>query len=172
MSAPNTGEHPTWAQRVADYVDELVEITEAMDLILDETRVRTVNLKPDEVDESTQQLAAAITQLEAMVERRDTLLRDPEAPPTGLSLSEKLLSSRRIEDARLARRCGEAAEMIKTTHQRANALFVCQYHLTQFQSEMLDRLAGVASPATYGNPNAKTGQQPKRGGGELFNEAA
>lgn len=164
--------HESWTQRVSDYVDDLVQITEAMDLILDETRVRTINLRPNEVDESTAKLAETISQLEAMVERRDVLLRDEDAPTSGLSLSEKLLSSRRIEDARLAKRCGEAAEQIKTTHQRANALFVCQYHLTQFQSEMLDRLAGVAAPPTYGKPSAKSGQKQNRGGGELFNEAA
>ena len=164
--------HQSWTQQVSDYVDDLVQITEAMDLILDETRVHTINLKPNEVDESTAKLAQTISQLEAMVERREALLHAPEAPAEGLSLSEKLLATRRIEDARLARRCGEATEQIKTTHQRANALFVCQYHLSRFQSEMLDRLAGVAAPPTYEKPNAKGGQKQNRGGGELFNEAA
>ncbi|MEM6363835.1 MAG: hypothetical protein AAF539_01335 [Planctomycetota bacterium] len=163
----------SWSNRVAQYVDDLAEVTETIDLILDETRVRTIGLQPDEVDESTQALAAAITRLEAMVQRRDDLIRDDHAPEPGLSLSEKLLHSRRIEDARLARRCGEVAEAMATTHSRAMALFVCQYHLSEFQTDLLKRLTGVTSPGTYSaggksDANAQRGQQ----GGGLFNDAA
>lgn len=156
-----------WRDRVTQYVDELAQIAETIDLILDETRIRTVGLRPNEVDASTTQLVAAITELESMVERRESLLRADDAPSSGLSLSEKLLVSRRIEDARLARRCGEVAEMIATTHQRATALFVCQYHLSEFQREVLGRLAGASAPQTYD----RSGQKPKPSSG-LFNEAA
>jgi len=156
-----------WRDRVNQYVDELAQVAETIDLILDETRIRTVGLRPNEVDASTQQLVAAITDLESMVQRREQLLRDDDAPASGLSLTEKLLGSRRIEDARLARRCGEVAEMIATTHQRATALFVCQYHLSEFQRDVLERLAGASGPQTYG----RAGQKPKPSSG-LFNEAA
>lgn len=156
-----------WRDRVADYVDELADVAETIDLILDETRVRTMGLRVDEVDASTAQLLTAITDLETMVERRDQLIRDADAPSQGLSLSEKLLYTRKIEDARLARRCGEVAEMIATTHQRATALFVCQYHLSDLQRDVLNRLAGATGPQTYN----KHGQKPQGGTG-LFNEAA
>lgn len=156
-----------WRDRVAEYIDELAEVAETIDLILDETRVRTMGLKSDEVDASTAQLVSAIAELETMVERRDELIRDPEAPKSGLSLSEKLLYTRKIDDARLARRCGEVAETIATTHQRATALFVCQYHLSELQRDLLNRLAGATGPQTYG----KNGQKPIGGTG-LFNEAA
>ena len=156
-----------WRERVAEYVDELAEVAETMDLILDETRVRTLGLRTEEVDASTAQLLAAINDLETMVERRDQLIHDPDAPPAGLSLSEKLLYTRKIDDARLARRCGEVAEVIATTHQRATALFVCQYHLSELQRDLLNRLAGATGPQTYG----KNGQKPQGGTG-LFNEAA
>lgn len=163
-TSPNS---QSWRARVAQYVDELAEVAETIDLILDETRIRTVGLRPDEVDASTEQLMASITDLESMVQRRELLLRDEDAPSAGLSLSEKLLGSRRIEDAQLARRCGEVAEMIATTHQRATALFVCQYHLSEFQRDVLGRLAGASAPQTYD----RSGQKPKPSSG-LFNEAA
>jgi hypothetical protein len=136
-------------------------------LILDETRIRTLGLRSDEVDASTQQLIASISDLERMVVKRDELLRAADAPSIGLSLSEKLLNSRKIEDARLARRCGEVAEMIATTHQRATALFVCQYHLSEFQRDLIGRLSGATAPQTYN----RSGQKSNPGGG-LFNEAA
>lgn len=156
-----------WRERVASYVDDIAEVAETIDLILDETRIRTKGLRPNEVDASTTQLVAAISELEKMVERRESLLRAEDAPPKGLSLSEKLLSSRKIDDARLARRCGEVAEMIAMTHQRATALFICQYHLSEFQREVLQRLTGATAPQTYD----RSGQKPKPSSG-LFNEAA
>ena len=163
---PNETTKP-WRDRVADYVDELAEVAETIDLILDETRVRTMGLRAEEVDASTTQLISAINELETMVERRDQLIRDPDAPKSGLSLSEKLLYTRKIDDARLARRCGEVAEVIATTHQRATALFVCQYHLSELQRDLLNRLAGATGPQTY----SKDGRKPQGGTG-LFNEAA
>ncbi|MCM2370456.1 hypothetical protein [Aporhodopirellula aestuarii] len=170
MNTPQPADQPQsliWRERVAQYVDEISEVAETIDLILDETRIRTVGLRPNEVDASTAQLVVAITDLEKMVEKRDHLLRAEDAPPKGLSLSEKLLSTRKIDDARLARRCGEVAEMIATTHQRATALFVCQYHLSEFQRDVLQRLAGASAPQTYN----RSGQKPKPTSG-LFNEAA
>ncbi|TWT91923.1 hypothetical protein [Neorhodopirellula pilleata] len=166
-SNPGSSAAKPWRDRVADYVDELAEVAETIDLILDETRVRTMGLRSDEVDASTAQLLASINDLERMVERRDELIRDADAPNPGVSLSEKLLLSRKIEDARLARRCGEVAEMIATTHQRATALFVCQYHLSELQRDLLNRLAGATGPQTYD----KSGRRPQGGTG-LFNEAA
>lgn len=163
----NLSNSQTWRARVAQYVDELAEAAESVDLTLDETRIRTVGLHPEEVDASTKELMSAIVVLESMIERREALLRADDAPRLGMSLSEKLLGSRRIEDARLARRCGEVAEMIATTHQRATALFVCQYHLSEFQRELLGRLAGASAPQTYN----RSGQQTKPNSG-LFNEAA
>ncbi|MBB3207789.1 hypothetical protein FHS27_003616 [Rhodopirellula rubra] len=157
----------SWRERVATYVDEIAQVAETIDLILDETRIRTVGLRPNEVDASTTQLIAAISDLEKMVERREALLRAEDAPTKGLSLSEKLLSTRKIDDARLARRCGEVAEMIATTHQRATALFICQYHLSEFQRDVLQRLTGATAPQTYN----RSGQKPKPSSG-LFNEAA
>lgn len=170
MTASPIADQPTassWRDRVAEYVDELAEVAETIDLILDETRIRTIGLRIDEVDASTKQLMAAIGHLEQMVVRREELIRADDAPSMGLSLAEKLLNSRKIEDARLARRCGEVAEMIATTHQRATALFVCQYHLSEFQRDLIGRLSGATAPQTYN----RSGQKSRPGGG-LFNEAA
>jgi len=166
------GDHPPWAERVAAYVDELADVTETIEVILDDTRVRTVGLEPGRVDGSTKQLAAAISRLEAMVERREELLHAEDAPQEGLSLSEKLLRSRQIEHARLARRCGELAHAIDEAHHRAVGLFVCQYHLAQFQQDLLQRLSGAAGPATYDRSGQTSKRPPASRNGGLFNDAA
>jgi len=172
-SSADSGEHrQPWANRVAAYVDELADVAEAIEMILDDTRVRTVGLEPGQVDKSTQQLAAAISRLESMVERREELLHADDAPSEGLSLSEKLLRSRQIEHARLARRCGELAQAIDEAHHRAVGLFVCQYHLAQFQKDLLDRLSGAAGPGTYDRSGQTTKRPPASRNGGFFNDAA
>ncbi|TWT74365.1 hypothetical protein [Allorhodopirellula solitaria] len=132
MNAGSSLDHSealSWREQVASYLIEATGIANSIDLILDETRMVAPRRGSDEIDESTQQLIVAISDLERMVEKRNGLLRAADAPPVGLSLSEKLLSTRRIEDARLARLCGEVADQIALTHERAMSLFICQYHL-------------------------------------------
>ena len=156
----------TWTERVEDYVHQLQQTAETIDLILDETRLATTEVNSPEVEASTQELLGAVGQLEKLVETRETLLRAGDAPAAGLTLSEKLFSTRRIDDARLAKQCREVAKQVETTHQRAVSLFVCQYHLSQLGSELLQLLSGSAAPDTYGQ------ERRPSSGGNLFNDAA
>lgn len=165
--------HAAWSQRVAHYVEELAGTAVAINEILDETRVGTTSMKTEEVNRSTAELAAAIDTLEELISQREKLLRDEDAPERGFSLSEKLLHSRRIEDARLAKRCGEVAQAIQDAHHRAVALFVCQHHLAQLQPELLQRLGALDFTTTYQPPGEANRRPPRRDeGGRLFNEAA
>lgn len=156
----------TWTERVEDYVHQLQQTAETIDLILDETRLSTTQVKSPEIEASTQELLTAIGHLEKLVDTREALLRADDAPAEGVTLTEKLFSTRRIDDGRLAKQCQEVARQVEMTHQRAVSLFVCQYHLSQLGSELLQLLSGSAAPDTYGQE-----RRPSSGGG-LFNDAA
>ena len=160
-----------WATRVEQYVEHLDEVAETIDLILDETRVSVLGVKDQQIHESTLQLQTALEELEEMVAGRDQLIRDPDAPTEGDTLEEKLKSTFRIEDARLAKRCHEVSEKIQTTHQRALSLFVCQYHLSDLTGDLLQTLSGSKWTATYKSDGGGQHQKPTGQGG-LFDEAA
>lgn len=156
----------TWTERVEDYVHQLQQTAETIDLILDETRLSTTQVNSPEVEASTQELVTAIGQLERLVHTRETLLTAADAPAVGITLTEKLFSTRKIDDARLAKHCQTVAKEVETTHQRAVALFVCQYHLSQLGSELLQLLSGSTAPDTYGQ------ERRAHPSGGIFNDAA
>lgn len=173
-----------WNQRVGDYVDRLETLTAELDDRLDSIRMpplragggsdsgngaagRSGTETAAEAPEGLEELAELVRRLETFVGERETLLADDQAPQHGWTLTEKLLGTRQIDDARLAKRCRETSERIRTTHQRAVSLFVCQFHLANFGSDLLKLLSGAPETTTYG------GGQPMRGqGGGLFNDAA
>ncbi len=162
-----------WSSRVEHYLNELEECANTIDLVLDETRVHAVAVKPGEVDESTRQLQAALTILETKIAQRDVLLRDDDAPPEGLTLVAKLRSTLHVDDERLARRCETIAGTIEMAHTRAVSLFVCQYHLADLTENLVRVMTRTEKPQTYNASGSK--QKPSstgsRGGG-LFDEAA
>ena len=164
-------EGQSWVDRVGLYVEHLDEITENIDLILDETRVNTLGVKGQQINESTVQLQVALAQLEEMVAKRDDLIRASDAPKDGTTLATKLKSTYRIEDARLAKRCQEVSEKIKTTHERALSLFVCQFHLAELTTDIMQTLSGSQRTNTYKKESGGSSQKPMGQGG-LFDEAA
>ncbi len=159
-----------WAQRVETYLDELEQTANAIDVILDDTRIQTIGVRVGEVDQSTRELQAALEDLESKITQREELLRDPDSPPDGLTLSAKLLGSHRIEDARLAMRCRQLAATIEMTHTRAVSLFVCQFHLAGLTTDLVRTLTRTDGPQTY--QSAKKGDAKAKSGGGLFDEAA
>ncbi|TWU48068.1 hypothetical protein [Rubripirellula reticaptiva] len=159
-----------WSNRVETYLNELEQTANTIDVILDQTRMGTIGVEVTEVNESTRQLAAALEELEGKISQRDDLLRDPDAPSEGLTLSTKLLGSRQIDDARLAKRCRELAVVIEMTHTRAVSLFVCQYHLADLTTDLVRTLTRTGTPQTY--QSAKRNEPKSKSGGGLFDEAA
>lgn len=154
-----------WNQRVSQYLDQLETASESIDLLLDDMRISTTQVQHEQLDESTKTLLSTIDDLAKLIQKRETLLHDADAPAHGLTLVDKLLSTHHIEDARMAKRCQKVAATVETTHERAVALFVCQYHLTNLSSDLVRLLSGERTPPTYSK-----GQSNHRGG--LFNEAA
>ena len=160
-----------WTSQVENYVETLDQLAERIDLILDDTRVGTLAIKSKQIDESTVQLQVALAELEGMVAKRDDLLRLPEAPQDGTTLTAKLKSTFHIDDARLAKRCEEVSQRIKLTHERAVALFVCQFHLSDLTSDILKTISGSQTPDTY-KKDSLGSQHRQTGQGGLFDEAA
>lgn len=161
----------SWMTRVESYVDSLGILSEKIDLILDDTRVGTIGVKDQQISESTVQLQLAMAELEEKVAQRESLLSDDDAPAVGTTLTEKLKSTFHIDDARLARRCEEVSKKVQMTHQRAMALFVCQFHLADITSDLLKTISGSTAPDTYKKASKGSAQRPTGQGG-LFDEAA
>lgn len=162
-----------WADRVETYLDELELCANTIDMILDETRVQAVAVEAGKVDQSTLHLQETLATLESKIAEREALLRDPEAPPEGLTLVAKLRSSLHVDDERLARRCQQIAESIEMTHTRAVSLFVCQYNLADLTSNLVRIMTRTDTPQTY-SPSQSSPKKfrSKSTGGGLFDEAA
>lgn len=160
-----------WRERVGGYLTRLSEVNETIDLILDETRVGTVNVDSDEVERSRAELTEAIGRLEEMLTRREELLTDPAAPKKGITLRDKLRSTRHIDDARLLNRCDQISAAIELTRERSLALFVCQFHLASLGEDLINLLSGASGPATY-QAGGSIAKRDQSSGGGLFNEAA
>ena len=160
-----------WTTRVAHYVDDVANVAESMNLILDETRVG-INLDEEQTARCTARLQEQLETLESLVANREELLRAHDAPQEGLTLSQKLLHSRHIDNARLAKRCEEVSAAIEATHERAMALFVCQFHLADLTNDLVRTMMGFQNTETYERDGSDLNRKPESHGGGLFDEAA
>lgn len=162
-----------WNQAVDRYLTQLAELTLSIDANLDRLRIDVIESGPGSMEPSLLALIADLKTLEEMVLRREHLIADPSAPPEGFTLREKLLSTRHIDDARLAARGDEIVRMVESTHQRATAMFVCQFHLSQLTTDMIRTLTHQTGSQTYGPPIRRGTTDPgNTSGGSLFNDAA
>lgn len=162
--------HSTWTEQVTEYVGEVIATTTSVEKTLDESRIATGEMESDTIKQATAKLETLVHHLQALVMRREELLQHPDAPQEGSTIWEKLLSTRRIEDARLAKECEQAQKKLMSTHDRATALFVCQYHLADLTGEVTAILTRDSRTTTYD----KSGTVDRRGpsGGGLIDEAA
>jgi hypothetical protein len=159
----------TWNQAVDSYLQRLSILAYDIDEQLDSLRIGLIEQGPSKMDGHLVSLTQRLQMLEQMVLEREQLLRDPSAPPDGFTLREKLLSTRRFEDGQLARRGEEIVQQIADTQNRATAMFVCQYHLSELTADILRTLRGERGSQTYG---PKNGTRSTTSGGSLFNGAA
>ncbi len=157
-----------WPERVETYVDQVEQIAITIELILDQIKLESAGGNSGNVQESTTDLEQALVKLEQKIAEREELLRDPDAPVQGATLAEKLAGTGRDQDSQLASRCEQIADLIGSTHYRAISIFVCQFHLAEFSTELVRLMVGASLPATYGAPN-ECSTPP---GGGLFNKSA
>lgn len=157
-----------WSKLVQQYVEDLSTLVDHLDTRLDNLRLSTIEAGPSKIEPSLVLLATGLEKLEAMVVRRDALLRDESAPSNGLTLTAKLLSTRSIDDARLSRRCREVSAAVSLVNARATSLFVCHYHLHGITSDLVRTITGDMRSSTYGRGGNES--SPPRGG--IFDDAA
>jgi hypothetical protein len=155
----------TWDLRVANYLDQLEELVFETDQILHAASVNPVRRDPTTAAGSMETLSDKLELLEQRVADREELLRAADAPPTGATLTEKLLASKHFQ---LAARADQIAEQISLAHQRSMSLFVCQFHLANLTADLVRILTGADYPATYGGRDRV--QSTPQGG--LFNKSA
>ncbi len=156
-----------WTVRVAKYVDDLQKVAETMQLVLDQTQMQSKSGTLEQIAVNRVELVSSVTELEQMVEQRERLLGDAEAPQAGTTLIEKL---REAAETSLADRCLIVSDTVSSVHQAAISLFVCQFHLANYTAEVLRLLSGHDTPATY--RRSSDGGEKQHGGGRIFNDAA
>ncbi len=159
----------SWSERVLRYVDALETAASEIDGLLRRCRVDTENVQSPEVHATMQGLTAQLARLEELVADREALLEADDAPNHGTTLTEKLASTSSHFDNQLAKRCHQVSLLVADVNHRAVSLFVCQYHLAEFGSQLIRLVAGEDIKPTYkvdGRPDS-TGP-----GGGLLDEAA
>lgn len=130
-----------WIARVGRYVDRSEQLAEQINELLDELRIDIVGTQRQQPTADTISLRAIVEQLELLVVERDRLLSADDAPTPGRTLGQKLLATRQIDNARLAKRCAESTQALTSTHQRAVSLYVCQARLAGLGGELSRRVA-------------------------------
>ena len=158
----------SWEHRVANYLIELESAASEIAQLLDKCRVDTETVSTPEVQANMQALTVQLARLEEMVAHREQLLNEDDAPPQGLSLTDKC-KSRLGEHALLTERCRRVAHSVADVNHRAVSLFVCQYHLAEFGNQLIRLVVGDESTQTYTSDGK---QQNQAGGGGLLDEAA
>ncbi len=154
-----------WTERVAVYVEHLEHLVDEVDRILQDTQVDVTRPAPTKTNEMTERLRLRLDELEQQIAERELLLRAADAPPTGVTLIQKL---DHLNQSELARHADEVAERIQLAHQRSMSLFVCQFHLSNLTTDLVRVLTGGDYPATYGGRDT-TLSTPQGG---LFNKSA
>ena len=170
-----------WLNRVEAYLDDLEVVADGLSRQIKQMQVDQVPASRNStgmqsgvdgslavtINEGTRKLAAALADLENRVAQREVLLRAADAPQSGLTLTEKLESSKDQRSRMLGERCALIGEMMADINNHAVSLFVCQFHLANLTDDVVRIMAGVSEPSTYGN-----GHKPETLGGNLFSESA
>lgn len=163
----------SWSQRVGGYVDRLRATNDSIAQLLSESKVNTINVAQAEVDASTIKLTEFLTELERRIAEREELLSAADAPSRGVTLTEKLRASMQMQDHSLADQCEVVSALIRSTHEQAVSLFVCQYQLADFSEGTIRLLAGGERQQTYSSRHGQVGGNADQVcSGGLFDDAA
>jgi 16S rRNA G1207 methylase RsmC len=161
----------SWHQRVALYLDDLHNCIEQLNEALYAMRAATTDRVLPQLELSQRRLAETLKSLELMISARHELITAGDAPAAGQSLREILKSAGGKDSDELAARCKQLAKEVELSRERAVAVFVCQFHLSDLSGHLLTLLRGVPSPnATYQQGGAV--RRPIAGSGSLLNQSA
>lgn len=165
-----------WRERLLTYLNALESSVFEVKQILEQAKVDTARVDQTQLKLLMDQLQEALARFEIFVAKRQELLDADDAPvgqasgKVATTLSEMLRQTGSIQDAELADHCDGVSAQIEQTHHHALSLFVCQYHLADFTSDVVRSLAGIKPPSTYSQGVEQS--TDVNGSGGLFNEAA
>ncbi|HBJ35122.1 MAG TPA: hypothetical protein DDZ51_10285 [Planctomycetaceae bacterium] len=167
----STGTPDLWTTRVSDYLDQLQSCVERLDESLDEMRMGTKRLEISQVDQSHQELAAALEDLESLIAAREELIRADDAPGPGMTIRDILATQDDEFSQSLVQRCSRISKDVDASRERAVALFVCQFHLADLSQSLLSIMRGTPGRQTTYN-NASDVRRPTDVGGSILNKSA
>jgi flagellar biosynthesis/type III secretory pathway chaperone len=158
----------SWISEVQDYVEKLGSSADQLDRLLKQCRVDTESVETNELQTVVQQVSEHLAVLEALVARREELLGSSDAPPRGHTLTQKLQSMEE-DHGPLLERFDQVSRLVADVNHRAVSLFVCQFHLAEFGSQLIRIVAGEEAKGTY----SVDGSEPDPGpGGGLLDDVA
>lgn len=161
----------SWHQRVAVYLDDLQLCLNRLNESLYAMRAATSAMALPPLETSQRQVAKALADLEGLIATRQNLISASDAPGPGISLHDILSNAGDTVSDELAARCGRIATEVELSRERAVAIFVCQFHLSDLTGHLLMLLRGGSSPsATY--DNAGSTRRPGTSSGSLLNQSA
>ncbi len=168
---PTFGTPAAWHQRVATYLDQLQSCIEQLNDSLYEMRAATTSMALPQLETSQHQLVKTLADLESLIAVRQELISAVDAPGPGLSLRDILNGASGSSSDALAARCKTLAEEVELSRERAIAVFVCQFHLSDLSEHLITLLRGVPRPnATY--ENGGHARRPPASSGSLLNQSA
>ncbi len=160
-----------WITRVDEYLNSLEQCVEELNDALDNTRMGTTQVEPQQIGGGTEQLTQCLEHLESLIAERKQLLDADDAPLRGVTLRDVLNRSIETGAAALADRCHQLSRSVELSRERAVSLFVCQFHLGDLSQHLL---AILRSGADLGETYQQGKSEVKRNetGGSVFNKAA
>lgn len=157
-----------WMNLVDTYLVELNETSVALADTLVGLEAATRKAATEEINAQCAKLGSLLRVLQQQLAQREALLIEfpdmedqaPESLQTALSTVKHPLATE------LTKRCGLISTELQFMHQKAVALFVGQFHLSNVTEEFLRLMAGVSAKAvTYDGTE-------DCGGGGLLDQAA
>lgn len=162
---------PLWSDRVSEYLEELEQGVAKLDQALVNMRGGTMQLEMGQLHQSHEQLSRALVDMETLIAARESLLNAADAPSVGGSIREILDSQDDPFFQLLSKRCQQVASRIDASRERALAMFVCQFQLSDLSSTLLSLVSGMPNrEGTYGYGSDL--RRPVDRGGSILNKSA
>lgn len=158
--------HSVWLRCIDEYLTQLESVADALDGRFAELRLATLDTDVPEVQQQLTEIATSLGELETLVVRRQHLLGRDDAPGVGATIAEKMRTLGGDPHAvSMQQRIGRIGAVIGDLRCRADALFVCGFHLHEMTTDFLRTLIGDRTAEVYERGGPVTGRVPQSRGG-------
>ncbi|QDV67948.1 hypothetical protein Poly24_16540 [Rosistilla carotiformis] len=149
-----------WMADVDTYLQQLNETSEALAGTLVGLEQATRKAASEEIHNQCAKLGSLLRVLQQQLAQREALLIEfPDAADAApVSLQAALSTVKHSGAVEMVKRCAVISTELQGLHQKAIALFVGQYHLSNMTEEFLRLMSGVsAKPITYDKTDDEAG---------------